>query len=58
MSVLVVLIVEALELDGSRVSAVLVDCPVVEPVDPFQGRDLDLVAGAPGAGSGAREQNL
>jgi hypothetical protein len=27
---------------------VFVDAPVVEPVDPFQGGDLDVVGGAPG----------
>jgi hypothetical protein len=28
-------------------AAVLVDSSIVAPVDPFQGRDLDLVQGAP-----------
>ncbi len=29
------------------VAAVLVEASVVEPVDPFQGVDLDVVGGAP-----------
>ena len=46
---LVSLTVERLKIDGCHVAAVLVDPAVVEPVDPFQGRDLDLLEGVPRA---------
>ena len=46
---LVVTIVGGLEFGWGEVVAVLVDSSVVEPVDPFHGRDLDLVAVATGA---------
>ena len=49
MPALVSLIVERLKIYGCHVAAVLVDPAVVEKVDPFQGRDLDLLEGALGA---------
>ena len=45
----VVTVVALFELGGSNVCAVAVQTPVVEPVDPFQGRELDVVEAPPGA---------
>ena len=40
-------VVGGLELCGWDVAAVFVEASVVEPVDPFQGGDFDVVGGAP-----------
>ena len=42
-------VVGGFEFDWWDVAAVLVEAAVVVPVDPFGGRDLDLVDAAPGA---------
>ena len=42
-------VVGSLEFCWWDVAAVFVEASVVEPVDPFQGRDLDVVSGAPRA---------
>lgn len=42
-------VVEGLVLRGRQVAAVLVQPAVVEPVDPFEGGDFDLVNGPRGA---------
>jgi len=44
-----VTVVGGFELGWWDVAAVLVEAAVVEPVDPFQGGDLDVVGGAPRA---------
>ena len=41
-------VVGVFEGGGWDVSAVLVEAPVVEPVDPFGGGEFDVVDGAPG----------
>jgi Integrase core domain len=45
----VVTVVAVLEFGWWDVAAAFVESSVVEPVDPFQGGDLDVVGGAPGA---------
>ena len=40
-------VVGGLEFGRWDVAAVFVEASVVEPVDPFQGGDLDVVGGAP-----------
>jgi len=42
-------VVGLLELHRRNVTVVLVQAAVIEPVDPFQGGDLDLLDGPPGA---------
>ena len=42
-------VVGGFEFDLWDVAAVFVEAAVVVPVDPFSGRDLDLVDAAPGA---------
>jgi hypothetical protein len=44
---LFVTVVRSLEFGWRNVAAVFVETAVVEPVDPFQGGDLDVVGGAP-----------
>jgi hypothetical protein len=42
-------VVGGFEFDWRYVAAVFVEAAVVVPVDPFGGRDLDLVDAAPGS---------
>ena len=42
-------VVDLFVLDGGEVAAGAVESSVVVPVDPLQGRDLDVVEAAPGA---------
>jgi len=44
-----VTVVGGFEFGGRDVFAGLVEAPVVEPVDVFEGGDLDLLGGVPGA---------
>jgi hypothetical protein len=44
-----VTVVASFEFGWWDVAAVFVEASVVEPVDPFQGGDLDVVGGAPWA---------
>ncbi|MCU1700464.1 MAG: hypothetical protein JWR34_6527, partial [Mycobacterium sp.] len=44
----VVIVVKLFEFDGWDVAAVLVETSMVEPVDPFEGGDLDVLDGPPG----------
>jgi hypothetical protein len=44
----VVIVVKVFEFDWWDVAAVLVETSVVEPVDPFEGGDLDVLDGPPG----------
>jgi hypothetical protein len=41
-------VVRSFEFGGRDVAAVFVQAPVVEPIDPFGGRDLDLLDRFPG----------
>jgi hypothetical protein len=45
----VLTVVGGLQFGGRDVATGFIEPPVVEPVDIFQGGDLDLLGGAPGA---------